>query len=161
MKLTEKQKRFVDFYIETGNATEAAKKAGYKPKAAYATGAENLRKPQIKKAIEERLAQLESAKIADMTEVLQFVTAAMRGELEEDVVVVQGAGNGVSVAGIIKKQISARDRMEAAKALMKRYPAKPDAEEQQLRIDKLRAEVQNMQDTDNEGVVIVDDVPED
>lgn len=28
--LTVKQQRFVDFYIETGNATEAARKAGYK-----------------------------------------------------------------------------------------------------------------------------------
>lgn len=30
--LTEMQKRFVDYYIETANATEACKKAGYKGK---------------------------------------------------------------------------------------------------------------------------------
>ena len=31
-KLTPKQKAFADYYIETGNATEAARKAGYKGK---------------------------------------------------------------------------------------------------------------------------------
>ncbi|WP_180235255.1 terminase small subunit, partial [Bacillus cereus] len=30
MKLTPKQQAFCDYYIEIGNATEAAKKAGYK-----------------------------------------------------------------------------------------------------------------------------------
>ena len=30
--LTEMQKRFIDYYIETANATEACKKAGYKGK---------------------------------------------------------------------------------------------------------------------------------
>lgn len=33
MKLTVKQKAFADYYIECGNATEAAKRAGYKEKA--------------------------------------------------------------------------------------------------------------------------------
>ncbi|RQN13726.1 terminase small subunit, partial [Clostridium perfringens] len=32
MKLTPKQKAFAEYYIETGNATEAARKAGYKGK---------------------------------------------------------------------------------------------------------------------------------
>ena len=31
-KLTEKQKRFIDYYIETANATESAKRAGYSEK---------------------------------------------------------------------------------------------------------------------------------
>ncbi len=51
--MTSKQKRFVNEYLATGNATEAANRA-YKPKnrnTAYAIGAENLRKPTIKRAI--------------------------------------------------------------------------------------------------------------
>nr|DAI28870.1 MAG TPA: terminase small subunit [Caudoviricetes sp.] len=51
MKLTEKQQRFVDFYIETGNASEAARKAGYSEKTCRVTGQENLQKPAIKSAI--------------------------------------------------------------------------------------------------------------
>lgn len=38
MKLTEKQRRFVDYYVETGNKTEAAKKAGYSEKQQRASG---------------------------------------------------------------------------------------------------------------------------
>ena len=43
-KLTEKQKRFIDYYIETANATESAKRAGYSSKTAKNIGAENLTK---------------------------------------------------------------------------------------------------------------------
>ena len=53
--MTEKQKRFVDFYVQTANATEAARRAGYSPKTAYVTGNENMHKPEIRKAIERRL----------------------------------------------------------------------------------------------------------
>ena len=52
MKLTEKQQRFVDYFIETGNAAEAARKAGYSEKTAPWIGQENLQKPTIKAAIE-------------------------------------------------------------------------------------------------------------
>lgn len=51
MKLTEKQQRFVDYYIETGNASEAARKAGYSKCIANRIGTENLSKPVIKLAI--------------------------------------------------------------------------------------------------------------
>lgn len=51
-KLTIKQQRFVEYY--DGNATKAALRAGYKKNTAAFTGAENLRKPQIQKAIQSR-----------------------------------------------------------------------------------------------------------
>lgn len=44
-KLTQKQQRFVDEYIISGNATQAAIKAGYSKKTARFVGAENLTKP--------------------------------------------------------------------------------------------------------------------
>jgi phage terminase small subunit len=51
--LNPKQARFVEEYLIDLNATQAAIRAGYRKKAAYAVGAENLRKPQIAAAIEE------------------------------------------------------------------------------------------------------------
>ncbi|MFR1834229.1 MAG: terminase small subunit [Lachnospiraceae bacterium] len=81
--LTPKQKAFADYYIECGNATEAAKRAGYKEKAAYATGAENLKKPQIIAYIGERKKQIEDSRIASATEVLQYFTSVMRGEVKD------------------------------------------------------------------------------
>ena len=46
-KLNEKQKLFIDYYIQSGNATQAAKKAGYSAKNASATGIELLKNPKI------------------------------------------------------------------------------------------------------------------
>lgn len=54
--LNDKQLRFVDEYCISHSAADAARKAGYSVKTAYAIGAENLRKPQIKAAIQARQA---------------------------------------------------------------------------------------------------------
>lgn len=158
MKLTEKQKRFVDYYIELGNATEAAKKAGYAEKAAYATGAENLRKPQIKSAIDARLKELEGKRIAKADEVMQFLTATLRGEVKEERVVIEGTGLGESEARIVEVPASVRDRLEAAKSLLKRYPMQLDAKEQKLRLQKLEAEIRAAEQVDDDAVTIVDDL---
>ncbi|HBE9436527.1 TPA: terminase small subunit [Clostridioides difficile] len=115
-KLTEKQKRFCDYYIETGNATEAAIKAGYSEKTAKVIGAENLTKPYLKSYIDERIAQLESNRIADAKEVMEYLTKIVRNEAKEEVVVVSEYG-----PEIIKKDVSIRDRNKAAELLGKRY----------------------------------------
>lgn len=51
--LTPKQQRFVEEYLIDLNATQAAIRAGYSEKTAYSVGHENLKKPEIQKAIEE------------------------------------------------------------------------------------------------------------
>ena len=56
-KMSEKQKAFCDYYIESLNLTDAAKKAGYSEKTARSMGSENLTKPDIKEYIELRLAR--------------------------------------------------------------------------------------------------------
>lgn len=56
--LTDKQRVFIEQYLIFWNATEAAKRAGYSEKTAYAIGSENLRKPQIRQAIDRRLANM-------------------------------------------------------------------------------------------------------
>lgn len=142
MKLTEKQKRFCDYYIETGNATEAAIRAGYSEKTARFIGAENLTKPNIKNYIDNKLKELEDKRIAKAEEVLKYLTAAMRGEIEEEVVVVEGIGEGESRARVLKKQISAKERIKAAELLGKRYS---------LFTDKVDLE-------GNVGVTIIDDI---
>lgn len=76
MKLTEKQKRFADYYIESANATEAAKKAGYKQP--HVQGSQNLEKLSVRNYIEERNKQLEDIRIADMKEVKEFWSNTMR-----------------------------------------------------------------------------------
>ena len=120
-KLTEKQKRFADYFIETANVTEAAIKAGYSKKTARVIGQENLLKPAIKNYIDEKLTEMSNNRIASANEVMELLTSAARGELEEEVVVVEGEGDGCSGARIVKKQIGAKDRLKAAELLGKRY----------------------------------------
>lgn len=119
--LTEKQKRFADYYIETGNMTEAAIKAGYSKKTARVIGQENLLKPAIKNYIDEKLKELEEKRVASATEVMQLLTSAMRGELDEEVVVVESIGDYCSEARVVKKKIGLKDRIKAAELIGKRH----------------------------------------
>lgn len=120
MKLTLKQQRFADEYIISGNATDAAVKAGYSKKTAYSIGIENLKKPEIKKLINEKLKELSDKKIADQQEVLAYLTAVLRGETQSEIVVVEGQGEGVSRAKPIQKAPDERERLKAAELLGKR-----------------------------------------
>ncbi len=56
--MTARQKKFCDEYLISGNATDAAIKAGYSPKTAKQTGSENLAKPDLKQYIEAELDKL-------------------------------------------------------------------------------------------------------
>lgn len=86
--LTLKQQRFADFYIELGNASEAARRAGYSEATAGSQAVENLQKPAIREYIDQRLEELQSAKIADQREVLEYLTAVMRRQKPEAAAVV-------------------------------------------------------------------------
>lgn len=117
MKLTEKQKRFADEYIISGNATQAAIKAGYSKKTARFVAAENLTKPNIKNYIDERLEELQSERTADAQEVLEYLTSVMRGNETEEVLI--GIGEGVQ--STVQKEVGAKDRLKAAELLGKRF----------------------------------------
>lgn len=119
--LTEKQKIFADEYIISLNATEAAKKAGYSERSARQIGQENLSKHYIKEYIQERLDEKQSERIATQDEVLEYLTSVMRGEIEEEQVVVESIGDYKSKARTILKQVDPKDRNKAAELLGKRY----------------------------------------
>lgn len=80
---TPKQKAFADEFLKCGNQTEAAKRAGYSEKTARQAGAENMKKPVVLEYIQKRQKQIEDARIADITEVLQYLTSVMRGEVKD------------------------------------------------------------------------------
>mgnify|MGYP000074296360 FL=1 len=121
--MTDKQKRFCDEYLIDCNATQAAIRAGYSPKTAYSIGEENLKKPELKTYIDERLEQLRSEKIADAQEVLEYLTSVMRGEHTEQVLRLDG--DGVQVVDSV--QTPTRDRLRAAELIGKRYGMFKDA----------------------------------
>lgn len=109
MKLTPRQKDFCEYYLQTGNAAEAARLAGYSEKTARVTGPENLSKPAVSEYITRRRAEMDKALIADSNEVLRFYSAVMRGEVKDQ----------------FGLDASLSDRLKAGDSLMKRY-ASPD-----------------------------------
>lgn len=80
---TPKQKAFGDEFLKCGNQTEAAKRAGYSEKTARQAGAENMKKPVVVEYIQKRQKQIEDARIADIKEVMQYLTSVMRGEIKD------------------------------------------------------------------------------
>lgn len=132
-KLTPKQQLFADEYIKSGNAKESAIKAGYSPKTAYSIGNENLKKPELKSYIDAKLAEIESHKIADAKEILEYFTAVLRGETREVVVVATPAG-----AEEVERAPDEKTKLTAAKELLKRFPMSDEIAKEQLR--KIKAE---------------------
>ncbi len=107
MKLTPKQKKFAEYYLQTNNATEAARLAGYSQKTARNIAAENLTKPAISQYIAERMAMQDKKLVADSDEVMQFYSAVMRGQIKDQ----------------FGLEASLADRLKAGDSLMKRYAA--------------------------------------
>lgn len=115
--MTPKQQKFCDEYLISGNATDAAIKAGYSPKTAKQTGSENLSKPDLKQYIDDELEKLHSAKIADAQEVIEYLTSVMRGQHTEQVLKLVGDG----IQTVTNIEVSAKERLKAAELIGKRY----------------------------------------
>lgn len=139
--MTAKQRMFADYYIELGNATEAAIKAGYSPKSARSQASTNLQKPAVKAYVEGIMAGKDKERIASQDEILMLLTAIARGKERGTALV--GAGMGEQVVRQVPPTLSERTR--AAELLGRRYGMFKDKQEI----------------SGNVGVVIIDDTGED
>lgn len=120
MNLTPKQKAFADEYLICGNATEAARKVGYKQP--HVQGSQNLGKLSVSSYIAERQKQIESSRIADVKEVMEFYSAVMRGEVKDQ----------------FDMDASLTDRLSAGRELMKRYEKADTTKNESLdRLDEI------------------------
>lgn len=118
-KMTEKQKAFCDYYLETGNATEAYKRAYpscKKDGTARTNSSKLLTNANISQYIDKRLKEIESERIAKPEEVLQYLTSVLRGEEKDQ----------------FGLDATLQDRTKAAELLGKRY---------RLFVDKVEADV--------------------
>lgn len=109
-KVTIKQKKFADLYIETGNKTQSYIDAGYKAttrEVAEANARKLLANYSVKSYIEQRMKELEKNSIASQDEVLQYLTKVMRGEEKDS----------------FGLDASLQDRTKCAELLGKRYGA--------------------------------------
>ncbi|WP_455652272.1 terminase small subunit [Phascolarctobacterium sp.] len=107
-EISQAQKNFVDYFIETGNQTEAYKKAYPTCKtdnAAAASASKLLRNNKVKAYLDSRMKEISSDKIASATEVLEYLTKVMKGEEKDQ----------------FGLDASLNDRTKAAELLGKRY----------------------------------------
>lgn len=111
MKLTPKQKAFADAYIETGNASEAARRAGYSENYAGRNAGKVRKNTKVSAYINSRYADIEAQGVASADEVMHFFSSVMRGEVKDQF--------GIDAA--------LSDRLNAGKELMKRYAAAESA----------------------------------
>lgn len=130
-QLTAKQQRFCDEYLIDMNITQAAIRAGYSKKTAYAIGQENLKKPMVKEYIEKRMAEKEAALIADQTEVMQYLTSVMRGGSSSSVL----ARNEAGADRVIEKPPDEKERLKAAELLGRAHMMFTDKVQQDVDMD--------------------------
>lgn len=112
--MTNKQRQFALEYLKDCNATRAAKAAGYSEKTAKQQGSKMLQLPEVKAFIDEEMKKLESKKVADAKEIIEYLTSVIRGEIEDELYVQEGSKTA-------KKEVVSptRERNKAAELLMK------------------------------------------
>lgn len=114
--MLKRMKDFADFYLESGNIYESAIKAGYSENYAKTNASKLLEKDSVKNYIDDKLSELQSKRIADITEVMEYLTKGLRQELEEEVVVVTETG-----VQTVTKKIGIRDSNKCVEMLAKRF----------------------------------------
>lgn len=119
--LTKKMRVFADEYLKTGNIYQSAIKAGYSENYAKGNAGKLFENERVQRYIQTQLELIQSETIADVQEVLQFLTKGIRQELEEEVLMSEGIGDGMSETVVKKKKISLKDSVKCAELLGKRY----------------------------------------
>ena len=115
-----KWEAFCLHYAKTGNASEAYKNAGYSTKnerSIYSNCNRLLKNDDIKARLAELAAETASAEIANIAEIQRRLTSILRGELQEEQIVVEGCGDGVSEAKVMQRQPQLKDIIKAGETL--------------------------------------------
>lgn len=117
MQLTPKQKAFADYYIELGNQTEAASRAGYKGNrnTLSTVAQENMKKPAVAAYIAERQSKIDSERIASLDEIQQFRSRVLRGEEKDQFDLDVGMSDRLKAANDLEKALQVKERFEKEK----------------------------------------------
>lgn len=128
-KLTLKQQAFADNYIEIGNATEAYLKAYpsvKKETTARTNGSRLLTNANVSAYIANRMEELKTERVADQQEILETLTAVLRGEVNGATLIGMGMGEQ-DISEDMKPSVA--EKIKAAELLGKRYKMWTDKQE--------------------------------
>lgn len=119
-ELTPKRKTFADNFIENGgNATDAAKKAGYSARTAYSTGNRLLKNDEIRAYIAEKQSEIEKQKgtdIMSLAEIQQRRSMIARGELTDSFGFAPDFSDQLKSMNDLEKALKIKQEQEEKKA---------------------------------------------
>lgn len=120
MNLTPKQKAFADEYIKNGgNASDAARKAGYSEKTAYSMGQQNLKKLEVSSYIAAKQSLIEKQKgtdIMSLAEIQQRRSMIARGELKDSFGFAPDFSDQLKSMNDLEKTLKIKQEQEEKKA---------------------------------------------
>lgn len=147
MKLTPKQKRFADYYLETGNATEACRRAGYKGDNLNTIAAQNLTKLSIKQYLEKRMSEMDKKRIASAEEVLEFLSRVVRGEEKDQFGLETSITDRIKAGELLLKRYRVFDRVDEKMEELKRRETELNIKKKELEIEKMSGSDKNKSET--------------
>lgn len=103
-KLSLRERKFVAYYLECGDASEAVKKAKFNTTSPAAYARKLLAKPKIQNEVEAQWKLFQNECIASSQEILGFQTMVMRGQVKDQ----------------FGLEATLKDRLDASKELAKR-----------------------------------------
>lgn len=120
--LTVKQEKFCHEYLKTGNARQAYINAGYsfkKESTADVNACRLLKNDKVQVRLDELRQEVETEAIADIREMQKALTDIIRQSMDEEIIVVEGCGDGVSEAKKMNKKPSIDNVIKAINTLGK------------------------------------------
>jgi phage terminase small subunit len=117
VRMTARQERFCQEYSKTGNATLSAINAGYSEKTAKQIGQRLLTNVDLMNRIRELQGEIKNQNIIDARQMQEVLTSIIMQESQEEVIVVEGCGDGYSEAVTKHKTPSQSDRIKAIQLL--------------------------------------------
>ena len=108
--LTKRQIDFVQEYMKTNNVRQSAIKAGYSAKTASVQGSRLLTNVKVSAYIQAITERLESDKIADIQEVMEYLTSVMRGEKKDQFDLDPALSERTKAASELAKRLDVRAR---------------------------------------------------
>ena len=106
--LNKRQIDFVQEYMKTNNINQSAIKAGYSPRTASVQGSRLLTNVKVSAYINAINERLESDKIADIEEVMEYLTSVMRGEKKDQFDLEASLSDRTRAAGELAKRLDVR-----------------------------------------------------
>ena len=132
--LTKRQIDFVQEYMKTNNVRQSAIKAGYSPRTASVQGSRLLTNVKVSAYINAINERLESDKIADIEEVMQYLTSVMRGEKKDQFDLDPSLSERTKAAGELAKRLDVRARnlnVECAVTIIDDIPDDTEIEDEE------------------------------